>query len=127
MCIINIRHQYSSIVGAYLCPRVCFDLWEFELCVVGVHLSDLLPCWCPQNLTNTNEKLIFITINHSYRYALQTCTQKGEGGIVSVDHNTHITYSFLISNPVVTTILQSSTKRSFNSSTLHQASLAETL
>lgn len=34
----------------YLCPRVCFDLWEFELCVVRVHLPDLLPCWGPQNL-----------------------------------------------------------------------------
>lgn len=33
-----------------LCPRVCFDLWEFKLCVVRVHLTDLLPRWCPQNL-----------------------------------------------------------------------------
>ena len=26
----------------YLVPRVCFDLWELELCVVGVHFTDLL-------------------------------------------------------------------------------------
>lgn len=35
----------------YLCPRVSFNLWEFELCVVGVHLSDLLPCRSSKNLT----------------------------------------------------------------------------
>lgn len=34
-----------------------FDLGEFELCVVWIHLPDLLPCWCPQNLTGGKEQL----------------------------------------------------------------------
>lgn len=36
----------------HLCPGVCFDLWKFELCVVGVHLSDLLSCGSTQNLND---------------------------------------------------------------------------
>lgn len=34
----------------HLCPGVSFNLGELELCVVGVHLSDLFPGWCSQHL-----------------------------------------------------------------------------
>lgn len=31
-------------VRFYLGPRMCFDLGEFELGIVGVHFTDLFPC-----------------------------------------------------------------------------------
>lgn len=40
----------------HLSPRVCLDLRKLELSVVGVHLSDLLPGWCAENLKRTEKK-----------------------------------------------------------------------
>jgi len=36
--------------GKYLSPGMCFDLWEFELCIIRVHFSNLLSRRCPQHL-----------------------------------------------------------------------------
>lgn len=40
----------------HLSPRMCLDLGKFELSVVGVHLSDLLPGWGAENLDGTEQK-----------------------------------------------------------------------
>lgn len=40
----------------HLSPWVCLNLGEFELSVVGVHLSDLLPCRGPQNLQHRDRR-----------------------------------------------------------------------
>lgn len=37
----------------HLSPRMCLDLGEFELSVVGVHLTDLLSGWSAENLERT--------------------------------------------------------------------------
>lgn len=37
----------------HLSPWVCLDLGEFELSVVGVHLTDLLSGWGAENLGRT--------------------------------------------------------------------------
>lgn len=34
----------------HLSPRVCLNLGKFELCVVGVHFTDLLSGWGSKNL-----------------------------------------------------------------------------
>jgi len=34
----------------HLSPRMCLNLGEFELGVVGVHLTNLLSGWGPENL-----------------------------------------------------------------------------
>lgn len=39
---------------------MCFDLWEFELCVVGVHFSNLFPCWSAQHLGKATESSQFV-------------------------------------------------------------------
>lgn len=33
----------------HLLPRMAFDLREFEFCVVGIHLFDLIPRRCAQH------------------------------------------------------------------------------
>lgn len=38
----------------YLLPRMGFDLWEFELRIVGIHLSNLLPCRSAKDLDDFN-------------------------------------------------------------------------
>lgn len=40
----------------HLSPRVCLDLGEFELGVVGVHLTDLLSGWGPENLDRARQR-----------------------------------------------------------------------
>ena len=41
---------FPAINKIYLGPGMGFNLGEFELCVVGVHLLDLLSCWSSQHL-----------------------------------------------------------------------------
>lgn len=39
----------------HLSPRMCLNLGEFELSVVGVHLTDLLSGWSAENLVRTGQ------------------------------------------------------------------------
>lgn len=43
--------QWKHVQGpTHLGPWMSFNLRELEFCVVGVHLTDLLPCWSSQHL-----------------------------------------------------------------------------
>ena len=42
-------HQYLTVykqhyIDLYLVPWVCFNLWEFELRIIGVHAFNFFPC-----------------------------------------------------------------------------------
>lgn len=39
---------------SYLVPRMSFNLWELELCVIGVHALNLFPRWSTQNLQDAD-------------------------------------------------------------------------
>lgn len=40
---------------------MCFDLWEFEFRVIGVHFSDLFFCWCAQDFDDLYQ-LVYATV-----------------------------------------------------------------
>jgi hypothetical protein len=46
--------DWTHIKG-YLLPRVRLDLRELELCIVGVHFSDLLPGGCPEDFDDLHQ------------------------------------------------------------------------
>lgn len=53
----------------HLSPRVCLDLRKLELSVVGVHLSDLLPGWCAENLKRTERKeIVAFGLRHEFMW-----------------------------------------------------------
>lgn len=53
---------HKMIGKTYLTPWMGLNLWKFELCVIGVHLSYLLLCGCTKNLDDLNQ-LIHTTVS----------------------------------------------------------------
>ena len=53
---------FPAINKIYLGPGMGFNLGEFELCVVGVHLLDLFSRRCSKNLDNLH-KLVHSTVS----------------------------------------------------------------
>jgi hypothetical protein len=44
----------------YLVPWMCFDLWEFELCVIRVHAFNFFPCRGTKDLKCTILRMLRI-------------------------------------------------------------------
>ena len=57
---------FPAINKIYLGPGMGFNLGEFELCVVGVHLLDLLSCWSSQHLQNMSSGHRMARIHESW-------------------------------------------------------------